>query len=76
MHPDPSFMDCNVAIGTPEADDWLHAPEDADNNGTMCTWRGLGNLGCLAFLVLIILTAMQVNSTIFYGATWPLTHRY
>jgi hypothetical protein len=58
MHPDPSFMNCNVAIGTPEADDWLHAPEDVDDNGRMCSSRGLGNVGCLAFLGIFILAAM------------------
>jgi len=58
-HPDPSFADCNVSIGIPEADDWMHNPDEmVDDNGTICTWRGLENLGCIALLCVLLLAAM------------------
>jgi hypothetical protein len=58
MHPDPSFTDCNVAIDIPEDDDWLHEPDGKDDTGTICTWKGLANLGCVGLIGLIILGAM------------------
>lgn len=43
----------------PEADDYLHNPDSKrdrknDKGGTIFTWRGLTNLGCLAVLVLAL----------------------
>lgn len=42
-------------MGTPEPDDYLHNPDPkrdlkSDQGGTICTARGLANLGCLFLL--------------------------
>ncbi|KIJ13746.1 glycoside hydrolase family 16 protein [Paxillus involutus ATCC 200175] len=44
-----------LAVGTPEPDDYLHNPDPKrdlknDEGGTICTPRGIANLGCL-FLI-------------------------
>lgn len=53
-------------MGHAEPDDVMHNPDPRrdkkiDLGGTICTSRGFGNLGCLAFLVLAMLTLLYVD---------------
>lgn len=54
---DPASWGGNVALNQPEADDYLHNPDPKrdrknDGGGTIFTWRGLMNLGCISILIL------------------------
>lgn len=57
----PASWGAPLHIDTPEPDDFLHNPDprrdrNIDSGGHIFTLRGLGNLGCLLFLALGILT--------------------
>ncbi|KIY49406.1 glycoside hydrolase family 16 protein [Fistulina hepatica ATCC 64428] len=72
LPPDPAAWGSNVDINNHEADDDLHNPNSSrgarrDSSGTILTFRGLMNLGCLA----ILLTAML---TLFMG--YPLISHF
>ncbi|TCD63594.1 hypothetical protein EIP91_005202 [Steccherinum ochraceum] len=58
---DPSSWGGPLSPETREPDDFLHNPDPRrdrkyDQGGTIFTWRGIANLGCLAFLFLGITT--------------------
>lgn len=56
LNPNPADWGASaLTIGTPEPDDYLHNPDPkrdlkSDQGGTICTARGIVNLGCL-FLI-------------------------
>jgi hypothetical protein len=61
LSPDPSAWGADISPGHTEPDDYLHNPDPRrdrknDQGGNVFTYRGLANLGCLAFLSLGILT--------------------
>ncbi|KAI0271413.1 beta-glucan synthesis-associated [Gloeopeniophorella convolvens] len=60
LSPDPSSWGANLSPNNPEPDDYLHNPDPKrdrknDAGGTIFTYRGLTNLGCLALLILALL---------------------
>ncbi|KAF8555182.1 glycoside hydrolase family 16 protein [Imleria badia] len=56
LNPNPADWGASaLKIGTPEPDDYLHNPDPkrdlkSDQGGTICTARGIVNLGCLFIL--------------------------
>jgi len=56
LNPNPAdWGAAALTIGTPEPDDYLHNPDPkrdlkCDQGGTICTSRGIANLGCLFLL--------------------------
>jgi hypothetical protein len=56
--------------GAPEPDDYLHDPDPkrdrkSDKGGTICTGRGIANLGCLFILasgMLMLLCVLLFNN--------------
>ncbi|KIJ68201.1 glycoside hydrolase family 16 protein [Hydnomerulius pinastri MD-312] len=55
LSPDPRSWGADLLPGTPEPDDFLHNPDPRrdrknDLGGSVLTYRGLTNLGCLVFL--------------------------
>ena len=55
MSPDPAAWGGNLLPNHREPDDDLHTPDPrrdrkSDQGGTICTARGISNLGCLAIL--------------------------
>ena len=67
---DPS----NWSVDKPEADDDLHRPDPRrdilNDSGSMFTLRGLANLGCLALLLLGIVTLLYAFSPFFFSAVF------
>ncbi|KAF9234999.1 glycoside hydrolase family 16 protein [Melanogaster broomeanus] len=56
---------CALAAGIPEPDDYLHNPDPQrdlknDKGGTICTARGIANLGCLFILSATCVTLFLV----------------
>jgi beta-glucan synthesis-associated protein KRE6 len=63
LSPDPSLWGADLSPNHPEADDYLHNPDPKrdrknDHGGTFFTSRGLFNLGCIAILVIGLLTLL------------------
>lgn len=57
MSPDPASWGGGLTVDYREPDDYLHTPDPrrdrkSDMGGTIFTWRGISNLGCLAILLL------------------------
>jgi beta-glucan synthesis-associated protein KRE6 len=56
----------------PEPDDDLHRPDPRrdilNDSGSMFTLRGLANLGCLAFILLGIVTLLYVFFSPFFSS--------
>lgn len=55
MSPDPASWGGGLTVDYREPDDHLHNPDPrrdrkSDMGGTIFTWRGISNLGCLLFL--------------------------
>ena len=56
LKPNPAdWGSAALTMGTPEPDDYLHNPDPKrdfknDQGGTICTARGIANLGCLFLL--------------------------
>lgn len=55
LSPDPQSWGADLSPNHPEPDDFLHNPDPrrdrkSDRGGSVLTYRGLANLGCLVFL--------------------------
>lgn len=65
MSPDPSSWGADLSPNIREPDDFLHNPDPKrdrknDQGGTVFTYRGLMNLGCLLLLALGIFALLYV----------------
>ncbi|KAF9455067.1 glycoside hydrolase family 16 protein [Macrolepiota fuliginosa MF-IS2] len=61
LAPDPYVWGSNISPNEPEADDDLHNPDPRrdrkhDTGGTIFTYRGLSNVGCLTLLCVGLIT--------------------
>lgn len=58
---DPSYW----AADGPEADDYLHNPDPRKDTkrGTIFTWRGIANLGCMLILILALMSELILGWT-------------
>jgi hypothetical protein len=68
LAPDPSSWGADLGSTAAEPDDYLHNPDPRrdrkhDSGGTICTPRGIANLGCLALLALGLLALLYVVRT-------------
>jgi hypothetical protein len=56
LSPDPSSWGADLSPNHPEADDYLHTPDkkEIDDTGSICSLRGIANLGCLLILATAI----------------------
>lgn len=57
LSPNPHEWGANLSLEYKEADDYIHNPDpkrdrNTDQGGTVFTYRGLTNLGCLSILVI------------------------
>ncbi|KAI0307689.1 beta-glucan synthesis-associated [Multifurca ochricompacta] len=71
LSPDPASWGSDLSPSHPEPDDYLHNPDPRrdrknDKGGTILTYRGLTNLGCLVLLVLALLTLFAGYPVITY----------
>ncbi|KAH9969089.1 beta-glucan synthesis-associated protein [Russula dissimulans] len=60
LSPDPASWGSDLSPNHPEPDDYLHNPDPNrdrknDRGGSIFTFRGLTNLGCLALLIVVLL---------------------
>ena len=65
LSPDPASWGSDLSPHHAEPDDYLHNPDPKrdrknDRGGSIFTYRGLTNLGCLAILILILLALLFV----------------
>jgi len=70
LAPDPYVWGSNISPDQPEPDDDLHNPDPRrdrknDAGGSVFTYRGLANVGCLTLLLLGLVTLLYVFSLIF-----------
>jgi hypothetical protein len=68
LSPSPRDWGMPLYMNMPEPDDHLHDPDPLrdrkkDRGGTVCTARGLENLGCLFFLLMAIIMLLYVTFT-------------
>jgi hypothetical protein len=67
MSPDPSAWGADLDLTRAEPDDYLHNPDPRrdrrnDKGGTVCTVRGILNLGCLFILAAGCFTLLYVHA--------------
>ncbi|EIW86864.1 glycoside hydrolase family 16 protein [Coniophora puteana RWD-64-598 SS2] len=76
---DPTSWGTDVSPNQPEPDDYLHNPDPRrdrknDRGGNIFTYRGLTNLGCLLFLVVVLLTLFAGYPLISYFTKQELSN--
>ena len=69
LSPDPKAWGADLSPNHPEPDDYLHNPDprrdrNSDRGGSVLTYRGLTNLGCLVFLALGLVALLYVLSSL------------
>jgi len=67
LAPDPYVWGSNISPDQPEPDDDLHNPDPRrdrkhDAGGSVLTYRGLANVGCLTLLLVGLVTLLCVFS--------------
>lgn len=65
LSPDPQSWGADLSPNHPEPDDFLHNPDPrrdrkSDRGGSVLTYRGLTNLGCLVFLAVGLVALLYV----------------
>ncbi|KDQ55958.1 glycoside hydrolase family 16 protein [Jaapia argillacea MUCL 33604] len=77
LAPDPTSWSHYSTMNHTEPDDYLHNPDPrrdrkSDQGGTMCTARGISNLGCLAILCTGLLTLFAGYPLLSFFTRHPL----
>jgi len=79
LSPDPKSWGADLSPNHPEPDDFLHNPDPrrdrkSDRGGSVLTYRGLTNLGCLVFLALGLVALFAGYPMISYFTKHPLSY--
>ncbi|KAH7885927.1 glycoside hydrolase family 16 protein [Phlebopus sp. FC_14] len=79
LSPDPQSWGADLSPNHSEPDDYLHNPDPrrdrkSDRGGTVITYRGLTNLGCLVFLAVGLVTLFAGYPMISYFTKHALSY--
>ncbi|KAH0838181.1 glycoside hydrolase family 16 protein [Lanmaoa asiatica] len=79
LSPDPRSWGADLSPNHPEPDDFLHNPDPrrdrkSDRGGSVLTYRGLTNLGCLVFLAVGLVVLFAGYPMISYFTTHSLSY--
>jgi hypothetical protein len=75
LSPDPSSWGATLAMNLEEPDDELHNPDprrdrNNDRGGSVLTYRGLTNLGCLILLAVGMVTLLYAHTIRISPSPW------
>ncbi|KAI9513053.1 beta-glucan synthesis-associated [Russula earlei] len=80
LSPDPASWGSDISPSHPEPDDYLHNPDpkrdrNNDRGGSIFTYRGLTNLGCLALLIVVLLGLFAGYPVVTFFTRSPLSRQ-